>query len=269
MEQIKNPDEIIRSAQDELEQIDAKLGLKDIGDPAKSWARLTETTLDPVVLKRHHVLTEAPSPQSAPFDRLRTRMLAHMRAANHKRIAITAPTVGCGSSTLVANLALSLARQSDLRIMVIDLNLRDPQLIHTLGLREHGPRFSALTGHRRNFDSTCLRVGKNLALSLNATPIADAAEHLAHAKTVALLDQIERDFSPDLMLFDLPPLHPMDDAISGLFLADCALLVARADKSTIAEIDMAERAIAENTTCLGVVLNACRFPHGAGLSPDE
>lgn len=269
MEHLKNPDEIIRASQGDTAFKVKPSDPAILTDPFKSWARLTEVSLDPVTLKRHHIRTSKPDHLSAPYDKLRTRMLSHMRAAGHRRVAVTSPTNGCGSSTVVANLALSLARQEDLRVMVLDLNLRSPSLIHLFGLTEMGPRFSVLTGHRRNFDSTCLRVGANLGLSLNATAMDDAAERLAHAKTAALLEHIERDFAPDVILFDLAALDPMDDAMAGLLLADCALLVARADKSKTTEIDAAERMVAENTTCLGVVLNACRFPSSNGLHPND
>ncbi|RLJ41438.1 Mrp family chromosome partitioning ATPase [Litoreibacter meonggei] len=263
MEHLINTDEILRSTQSTPDPTSGLPDTTDLADPHKSWSRLNEVKLDPVVLKRHHVKTVKASDASAPFDRLRTRMLSHMRAAGHRRVAITSPTSGCGTSTVVANLALSLARQDDLRVMVVDFNLRSPSLIQIFGLQESGPRFSVLAGHRRNFDSTCLRVGSNLGLSLNATVMDDAAERLAHIKTSALLDHIERDFAPDIMIFDLAALSPMDDGIAALSLADCALLIARTDRSTAAEIDISERMIAENTTCLGVVLNACRFcdPH--------
>lgn len=267
MEQLTNAGEILRSTQGEEPLTQGAENLAGLTDPSSSWARLTETQLDPVTLRRHHIRTAKAGDQSAPFDRLRTRLLSHMRMAGHRRIAVTAPTEQCGSSTVVANLALSLARQEDLRVMVLDLNLRKPNLIHLFGLQEAGPRFSVLTGHRRNFDSTCLRIGANLGLSLNATAMEDATERLAHAKTHALLEHIERDFAPDLMLMDLAALSPRDDAIAGLTLADCALLVARADQSSKAEIDAAERTIAENTACLGVVLNACRFSHATESHP--
>ncbi|MEP3347007.1 MAG: hypothetical protein ABJN34_05690 [Litoreibacter sp.] len=266
MEQLTNTGELLRAAQDTASP---SLELNDdarpnSADPHKSWARLTEAPLDPVTLKRHHILTSKPNNKSAPYDQLRTRMLSHMRVAGHRRVAIASPTAGCGSSTITANLALGLARQSDLRIMVLDLNLRQPSLIHLFGLEEAGPRFSVLTGSKRNFDSTCLRVGENLGLSLNATPVNDASERLSHTNTAELLDHVEREFVPDVILLDLAPLSPMDDALAALSLTDCALLVARADHSTNTQIDVAERTMAEHTTCLGVVLNACRFAREYG-----
>ena len=256
MEHLTNAEDLLRETK---EHATDAIEPATLSDPHKSWARLTEASLDPVTLKRNNILTTLSDSRSAPFDRLRTRMLNHMRAAGHRRVAITSPISGCGSSTITANLALSIARQNDLRVMVMDLNLRSPNLIHLFGLQEEGPRFSMVTGHKRNFDSTCLRLGHNLGLSLNATPMDDAAERLSNAKTANLLDHIEQEFAPDIILLDLAALHPMDDAIAGLSLTDCALLVARADHCTLTQIDTAERLIAENTTCLGVIVNGCRF----------
>ena len=41
-------------------------------------------------------------------------------------------------------------------------------------------------------------------------------------------------------------------------LVDCALLIARAEVTTVAQIDACEREIAEQTNVLGVVLNQYR-----------
>lgn len=258
MEQLVDPENIIRTAQAGAHS--------DLLDTGKSWARLNEIELDPVMLQRHHIVTQSPSAGSAPFDQMRSRLLHHMRKHGHRKLAVTGAHEGAGSSTLVANLALSLARQEDLKVMVFDFDLRAPSLIHLFGLVDPGPRYSALLHHRRNFDSSCLRYGDNLALSLNATGADNAAEVLSHAKTAALLEHIERDFAPDLMIFDLPALLPMDDACAGLLHVDCALVVAQADKTTVEQTDLAEQLVADRTTCLGVVLNQCRFGDPSGIA---
>ena len=43
-----------------------------------------------------------------------------------KRLAVTSPGPGCGKSTVTMNLAFALARQPDIRTLVIDLDLRRP-----------------------------------------------------------------------------------------------------------------------------------------------
>lgn len=259
MEQLIDPEGILRDAQVEPNA--------DTLESAKSWTRINEVEFDPVVLQRNHIVTQTPSTASAPFDQMRTRLLHHMRKFGHRKLAVTSAHHGAGNSTLVANLALSFARQSEFKVMVFDFDLRAPSLIHLFGLVAPGPRYSALLHHRRNFDSSCLRINDNLALSLNATEVDDAAEVLSRSKTSSLLNHIERDFAPDLMIFDLPALVPMDDACAGLCHSDCALVVAQADKTTVAQTDLAEQLVADRTTCLGVVLNQCRFGDASGVAP--
>lgn len=262
MEQLIDPDAILRNAKEQ----DARNARAEIVDPEKAWSRLSEVSLDPVILERHNLVTQRPSPRSAPFDQLRTRLIHQMQKSAHTKLAITSAHEGAGSSTLAANLALSLSRKSDLRVMLFDLDLRAPSLIHLFGLVEPGPRYSALRHHRRNFDSSCVRLGDTLALSLNATPIDEAAELLSDVKTTALIEHIERDFAPDLMIFDLPALTPMDDACAALAHVECALVVAQADRTTVKELDLAEQLVADRTTCLGVVLNQCRFADPSGIA---
>jgi hypothetical protein len=50
-----------------------------------------------------------------------------------------------------------------------------------------------------------------------------------------------------------------DDAIGFLHNVDCALLVAAAGSTTIAQVDACERDIAAHTNVLGVTLNKCRY----------
>jgi protein-tyrosine kinase len=233
---------------------------KYVKGPKAAWKRLTEVELDPVVLSRNMVVASSPCDVAMPFDIMRTRILAKMKSEGVRRLAITSPTDGCGKSTFVGNLAVSLARKQELRTLVFDFDFRKPNLIRKFGLEEIGPRFSALSGTRRNFDSTCLRVGNNLALSLNNTKPSNPSELLGSQRTRDLLDQIEQDFQPDLILFDLPPLLPVDDARAALEMVDRALIIAMADVSTQAEVDQAQLITAEHGKSMGVILNKCRFP---------
>lgn len=224
-----------------------------------AWKRLNEVSLDPVVLSRNLLVASQPSSASTPFDILRTRIMAKLEKHGQKRLAITSPTDGCGQSTLVGNLALSLARKQDLKTLVFDFNFRKPTLIRKFGLEEIGPRFSALSGTRRNFESTCLRVGHNLGLSLNNTRPSNPSELLGSQHTRDLIDQIETDFQPDIMLFDFGALLPYDDARSALSLVDRVMLVARADETKQAELDQAQVICSEHGKEAHIVLNKCRF----------
>jgi Mrp family chromosome partitioning ATPase len=83
------------------------------------------------------------------------------------------------------------------------------------------------------------------------------------------VDEIEEMLKPDVMLFDTAPVLTGDDTLAFADQVDCALLVAAAEESTIAEIDRAGELLAGHTQVLGVVLNKCRFlSRSEGYSED-
>ena len=57
---------------------------------------------------------------------LRTKIAATMQANSWSTLAITAPTAGCGTTTMAVALATGLARQRDTQVTLLDLNLRKP-----------------------------------------------------------------------------------------------------------------------------------------------
>jgi len=85
---------------------------------------------------------------------------------------------------------------------------------------------------------------------------ADPAKLLLAENTSKVVDQIELDFKPDIMIFDLPSILVNDDTRAFLKNVDCALIVIRADKTRYSQFDVSEREISEQTNVLGVVLNA-------------
>ncbi|MDA8746842.1 CpsD/CapB family tyrosine-protein kinase [Litoreibacter sp.] len=266
MEQIANPRAMLDTAirDDRTTASDAHVYATP-SDPARAWLRLNEV----VIPKSAPVIAQSNAEVKASFDLLRSRILRQMRKDGLRKLALTSPTPSCGTTTLTANLALSLSRQIDLKIIVFDLNLRRPNLVNLFSLTPTAPRSSALSGQRRGFDSTCMRVGHNFGLSLTTGPDPEPAELLGTSRARALIEQIEREFAPDLMLFDLPPVLPHDDVVAASDLYDAALLIARADHSTANQVDRAERLISEQKPCLGVIMNACRFPTQSELGDNK
>ena len=65
------------------------------------------------------------------------------------------------------------------------------------------------------------------------------------------------------MIFDMPPLSASDDNLGFLTQVDAALIVTEAERTTLTQIDVAERQVAELTNVMGVVLNKCRYVSGA------
>jgi Mrp family chromosome partitioning ATPase len=223
------------------------------------WAELPEFEPKPKTLLRHQVVTGEASRNAAPFDLLRTKTILHMRKNGWKRLAITSPTADCGKTVVACNLAIGMLRQPETRTLLIELDLRRPTIATLLGARPEHDISEVLTG-KLQFEQQAVRIGRNVAASMATRPSADPIRYLLSGATQDVLKSIEARYRPDLMIFDMPPLLVAGgDTAAFLGNVDCALAVARAEKSTISQIDSCEREIAEHTNVLGVVLNQCRF----------
>lgn len=231
-----------------------------VSDPGLEglWSALTEVPVQPRQLEAARIVAHHPGSSSTAFDLMRTNLLKHLREHGWSRVAITSPSSGCGKTTVCLNLGFSLARQAELRVLVLEMDLRRPAIVRTLGLTGKPCLADVLAG-KETPDKGLLRIGKNLAIGASADPTANPAELLSSGQAAAAIDAIEARFKPDVILFDLPPVLVIDDTLAFLDQVDCALMIAAAEESTVAEIDRAGRELAEYTKVLGVVLNKCRF----------
>jgi len=166
------------------------------------WDALMAFTPDPRHLERHLVRTLRASADAKPFDIMRTKLLHQMRSNGWRRVALASPDSGCGKTLLTLNLGLSMARQSDLATMLVELDMRRPTMARTLGLgAKH--QFSEVLSGRAASDHHMARIGETLAVATHHRPEPAAAELLASKSAGQMLDRVEADFAPDVMLFDL------------------------------------------------------------------
>lgn len=222
------------------------------------WAELSELTFDPGRLERNRIVALHPSQAAASFDMMRTNLLRTLRSNGWTRVAITSPTPACGKSTVAANLAFSLARLAETRVLLVELDLRHPSLLSMLG-QPSGQNFAGSLARGQLDLGQVKRYGLNLAIAMNSSPMDSPAELLSSAHTADLIDDLETQLRPDVVLFDLSPMLVGDDAMAFLDQVDCALMVAAAEETTSAEIEKCGKDIAKRTQVLGVVLNKCRY----------
>lgn len=222
-----------------------------------AWETLPLAELNDKHLADMRVVTRHASKLAMPFDILRTKILLQMRQNGWTRMAVTSPSASCGKSTLSANLALGLGRQSELHSILFEFDLRRPALARTLGAQP-AHNISEMLGGAIGFDEQAVRLRPNVAACLCSAPVDDPSRYMLHDQTVQILDDIEKTYNPDVMLFDMPPLLVGDDTRAFLRNVDCALIVARAEVSTANQIDICEKELGEHTNVLGVVLNQCR-----------
>lgn len=232
------------------------------GGAAADWTAVQEIQISPAEAERHLITTLGGGRAAGPYDMLRSRTLRVMSEKGWHRLAITSPNAACGKTTVSLNLAFSLARQRDIRVIVIDLDMRRPHMHIPLGLRNR-PGFADVIDGAVSFEEQAVRVGDNLIFALNYQAVRNSSELLQSRRTAEVIARIEDSYRPDIVIFDMPPMLAADDNVGFLGNVDCALLVAAAEKTTIPQIDVCEKELAELTNVLGVTLNKCRYTDAA------
>lgn len=226
------------------------------------WAELTPFKPNQKTLEENRIVAYKASAAATPFDILRTKIVLQMRQNNWSRLAITSATPRCGKTTTACNFGVGLSRNSDMRSILFDLDLRRPAVGKYLGHHpDHGIR--QLLQRKVTLQEQAVRFRANTAICAARSPIADPTSLLLSDSATEVFDEIQETYKPDIMTFDLPPFLVSDDTRAFLKNVDCALVMISAGETTVSQVDTCEREISQHTNVLGIVLNADRYPDEA------
>lgn len=211
-------------------------------------------------LKAHRIIAHDPAdPRSSSYDMLRTQVLRSMDSVSRNVLAITSPTPGCGKTLTAINLALSIARQRDRSVLLLDMDMRKGQVAQCLGLKFENGLIGVLE-ERVTLASALIRIhaGKS-GLMVLPTEIAGfgSSDWMTSQAMELFFHQIRREFPSQIMIVDLPPMLCGDDVIAILPHVDCVLLVAAIGTSTLAEIEECSKYL-QTTEMVRLVLNKSR-----------
>lgn len=196
-------------------------------------------------------------PQSDIFRVLRTKILYKMRDEGVNTVAVTSPTKGCGKSMVASNLAVSLSLEANHTVLLVDLDLRNPSVHKYFGFKpEHG-----LVDHITDgleLSSLMVHPGiERLVLLPSADAIQHSSELISTPEMADLIDDITNRYTSRIIVFDLPPLLHIDDALIFLPKVQSSLLVVEEGVSTPSEVKESLRLL-DNTNLLGTVYNKVR-----------
>jgi capsular exopolysaccharide synthesis family protein len=186
------------------------------------------------------------------FGTLRSRLYQIAAARPLRRVLVTSSLPGEGKTFVATNLAQSIVRQPDKRVLVIDADLRAPRLHIALG----APIGPGLTDYLRGEADEYVVIqhgpAANLCFLPSGRPVSNPSELLSSGRMKKLLDLVTPVF--DWVILDSPPALPIHDANILADLCDGALFVVRAGET---KYEIAEKGVLEfrGKNLLGVVLN--------------
>jgi protein-tyrosine kinase len=187
-----------------------------------------------------------------PFRTLRSRLSQIADTRELKRILITSSVPAEGKTFVAANLAQSIIRQPDRRVLLIDADLRASRLHVALGAPCTPGLADYLRGEVDEYAIIQSGPEKNLCFIPSGNGVSNPSELLLSERMKHLLDLAAPMF--DFVILDSPPAIPVHDPSLLADLCDGALFVVRAG---VTDFELAARAAAEfeGKNLLGVVLN--------------
>jgi Mrp family chromosome partitioning ATPase len=202
------------------------------------------------------VAHDGTDPRSRAFDILRTQVRQAMDKEGWQVLGVTSPTPMCGKSVVAANLALSMARQPDRAVLLVDMDLQRPQISNYLGLRPSHGIIDVVEG-RKTLSSAISRASfrsKHLLVLPCQKPTSQSSEMMASPSMAEMFQEIRRAYKDCTVIVDLPPILTGDHVIATLPHLDCAIFVAAVGNSTLAEVKECSKHF-ETTPILQVVVN--------------
>lgn len=221
---------------------------------AEIWPALSPLALPTARRLRQRLPSaDAPGPENAGFDILRTRVLGVVADQGWRRIGIVQPCGRSAGAFAALNLALSIARRPSLRVLLADLDLARPRLASMLGLQA-ATRLAPLLREGADLVPALRGIGPNFAVLVNAMSDPLASETLQEPGCGQAIDRLIAALDPDIALLLLPPLLDGDAGLAGLPLIEAGLMVLDGQHTTPDQVRECERLDDGDTPMIGLFL---------------
>lgn len=212
------------------------------------------------ILRENRILSAMEHSEYADaFKILSTQVMQRMDEHQWSSVAITSVAEGEGKTTTAINLGISIAKEIEYTVLLVDANLRRPEL-HTyfgitpeLGLSDYlkaGVELSDVLIRPADIDHFVILPG--------GAPLLNSTEMLGSPKMCSLVEELSERYPKRIIIFDMPPILNIADTVSFVPCIDCALIVVEDDTTKQVELEQAIDLLSV-TNILGTVLNKARY----------
>ena len=229
-------------------------------DEVKNDTDVPDVSFDEKRLSKNLVsLVNPQSYEAEQFKMLRNNILFPVAGLAPRSILVTGALPGDGKSFVSSNLAVSIAMNINKHVLLIDCDLRKPDL-HSIFGYGAGPGLSDYLAERRSLGALLMKTGVEKLTLLPGGPIpANPSELASSERMSAMLEEVKERYQDRLIVIDSPP---PGLAAETSFLArqvDGILLVVKYGKTPKEDVEDLMETVGSDKI-LGVVINYLDMP---------
>ena len=234
-------------------------------------------------LRTYHALISHFMPESVPaecYRALRTNVLFTTAEKNLQSIMVAGSMRGVGKTLTAINLALVMA-QAGKRVLLIDADFRDPSIHQYFGIASEPGLSNVILGDNTWQEVvktiTDIMLGKIKVDDLMVTPgidnlniitcgvtVTQPSEFLNSGRLPGLIKEMGENY--DFIIFDVPPVLSVADAVILASRVDCTFIIYEAGKIARGALKRTASMLGKvGVTILGLILNNVK----AETNPDS
>ncbi|MFA5040957.1 MAG: CpsD/CapB family tyrosine-protein kinase [Bdellovibrionales bacterium] len=198
------------------------------------------------------------SAQADVYRQLRTKVLQIMNASGFRALAITSPNSGDGKTTVALNLGISIALDLKQTVMLVDLDIRKPNLHQYLGLSPQAGLTDYLLKDKPLNECLIRPPFERVSVLPAGAAAENSSEILGLPKMISLAQELKSRYPDRFVIYDMPPVLTQDDPIAFLPQIEAVLVVVR---DGVTKTDALRRSLntlsGSGANVIGTVLNNC------------
>jgi non-specific protein-tyrosine kinase len=229
------------------------------------YSKTKVTDIDPQILKQNKVFSVfQQNEMSDQINLLRSQILKKLEEIEGNSLLVTSARAGEGKTFVSINLGVSLARELDRTVMLIDGDLRSPSRYHFdfskdfFGLDVKKGLSDYLLGQMELSDFLINPGIHKLTILPAGKAVSNSAELLRSGTMMAMYEEMKNRYPDDrIIIFDSPSLLCADPLILSQYV-DGILLVVEEARTNAKNIKRAMEMLKDKSV-LGTVFNKARY----------